>query len=120
MKINELRIGCSFQLENGTLGGGVATIGHIKDMVTASELLESGSLSAIPLTEDWLLKLGFEKLIGWDDMTYFNNNGIHIYLCGNGREEDWFEYENDIIIKSVHKLQNLYFVLTSENLIIKT
>jgi hypothetical protein len=65
----------------------------------------------LPLTEEWLLKFGFEKLVGWDDMEYFNSDGIHIYLCGND-EENWFEYENDVLIKSVHQLQNLYFALT--------
>ena len=73
------------------------------------------TFNPIQITNQLLLNLGFEKLIGWDDMVYFNNNGIHIYFCGN-HLEDWFEYENEIVIKSIHQLQNLYFSLTGKEL----
>ena len=72
----------------------------------------------IMLTEEWLLKLGFEKLTGWDNMEYFDNEGIHIYLCGDMKKE-WFEYDNDMEIKSVHQIQNLFFALKEKELIIK-
>jgi len=116
MKINEIRIGCSFQLENGTLGGGIATIGHIKDIVTASELLESGSLSPIPLTEEWLLKLGFERLPNTMTYNYSSKCGsVSVFKMPNG---NFFAdgFIKDVRLKSVHQLQNLYFALTGEEL----
>lgn len=124
MKANELRIGNYVSHEDYTIESfKVISITLINDDY---EIMTSGGkhgqwvncidlIIPIPITEEWLLKFCFEKLIGWDDMIYFNNNGIHIYLCGNGKE-DWFEYENDIVIKSVHQLQNLYFALTGEEL----
>ena len=68
----------------------------------------------IPLTEEWLLKFGFETKdkVFWD--------------VGNFRvgQDRWggYDYVNrrvDIDLKYVHQLQNLYFALTGEELTIK-
>jgi len=68
----------------------------------------------IPLTEEWLLKFGFEKLEGWDDMYYFQIGDFQIHEYNvSGYEFDDFD------IKNVHQLQNLYFALTGEELTIK-
>ena len=110
MKANELRIG-NYYDNNGEVKKATPN--------TILEVWESERIwcKEIKLTEEWLINLSFEKLTGWDDMIYFNNNGIHIYLCGN-YINDWFEYENDIIIKSIHQLQNLYFAITGKELTI--
>tara|TARA_R110000850_G_scaffold27360_2_gene77375 strand:- start:54 stop:419 length:366 start_codon:yes stop_codon:yes gene_type:complete len=73
----------------------------------------------IPLTEEWLLKFGFEK-------PYFS------WMCDKFHLTEWDEYplhwivsfnkNNAVIVlklKHVHQLQNLYFALTNEELIIK-
>lgn len=73
------------------------------------------SCEPILLTEEWLLKLGFIKSIGWDDFEYFDKNGVHIYVCNDGNDE-WFEYEMEFKVKSVHQLQNLYFALKNKEL----
>lgn len=83
------------------------------------------TIKPIPLTEEWLLKLGFEKRI----VNHFN---IHL---GNGKyfgiehyTPDGFEYlrwvlvgyeQTENIIRYVHQLQNLYFALTGTELTIK-
>lgn len=82
-----------------------------------------GDLEPIPLTEEWLLKFGFEK----------NFNNFYEKLI-NKDEDDFigkltdyfFAYYIDkkdnyplIYIKYVHQLQNLYFALTGEELTIK-
>lgn len=54
----------------------------------------------IELTEDWLLKLGFEKEITNNGTIYYENENISI--------------EGEL--KHVHQLQNLYFALTGEEL----
>ena len=68
----------------------------------------------IPLTEEWLVKFGFEKLEGWDDMYYFQIGNFQVYEYNvSGYDYDGFN------IKHVHQLQNLYFALTNEELTIK-
>jgi hypothetical protein len=117
MKANELRIGCSFQLENSVLGGGIATIKNKYDLDVAFDLLESNLIKPIPLTEEWLLNLGFYKNI---DTELFEKGGYqidisvlkcHFYLPDYG---DWYKE-----IEYVHELQNLYFALTEQELAVK-
>lgn len=69
----------------------------------------------IPLTEEWLIKLGFEKNITTDLYPTFSydilnvNDGI-IYVLNYGFVSH---------IKYAHQLQNLYFTLTGEELKLK-
>ena len=97
--------------------------------------------SAIPLTEEWLLKFGFtsegEGCEGWLDLkneiennkvqlrTWINfecfqeDNGTAFFMLENYEGDDY----TTIIprkFKYVHQLQNLYFALTREELTIKT
>jgi hypothetical protein len=88
----------------------------------------------IPLTEEWLLKLGFEQ-------TYINISlgNDYFYIDLNKRNSLVIRPRNDLFvgcwewgfygqighggiinIKYVHQLQNLYFVLTGEELIMKS
>ena len=70
---------------------------------------------SIPLTEEWLIKLGFEKNITTDLYPTFSydilnvNDGI-VYVLNYG-------FVNHI--KYVHQVQNLYFTLTGEELKLK-
>jgi len=70
----------------------------------------------IPLTEEWLLKFGFEKNSYWykDDNLIrfvFDDNGwLH---CSIGDNDKGILYNK---IKFVHQLQNLYFALNNEEL----
>jgi hypothetical protein len=148
MKANELRIGNwfktfeidknhgeeYFQVETlttnneGSLGVGFRN----ESCWSIIELIEP-----IPLTEEWLIKFGFEKSIdGFEmskDITIRNNNGwvkemvffqIDDGLCGvslrdiydSGEKET---YVIEIDIEYVHQLQNLYFALTNIELTIK-
>ncbi len=68
--------------------------------------------SAIPLTEDWLLKFGFEKIVGWDDITFFSKNGVDIEIHNDG-------FYANRKIEYIHTLQNLYFALTGVELEMK-
>jgi len=67
----------------------------------------------IPLTEEWLLKFGFEKSginhIKWTKWKMFlveDEKGIYSFDLGR--------IYNDIL--TIHQLQNLYFALTNEEL----
>lgn len=68
----------------------------------------------IPLTEEWLLKFGFEEKYG------YIKNGVHLntdYSLFIEDEIGFNEWTADC--EYVHQLQNLYFALTGEELIIK-
>ena len=92
--------------------------------------LKQHGVSPIPLTEDWLLKFGFEKLKGrYHEDTYMNadlNFGNPVLklndytrLCTNGGYEYLFLDGFRLPCKYLHQLQNLYFALTGNELTIK-
>ena len=77
---------------------------------------ELKNFEPIPLTEEWLLKLGFDfgsDFIGECFFIEFDDkNDFFIHI-----ENDKFYYNYDEIeIKHVHQLQNLYFALTNNEL----
>ena len=73
------------------------------------------SIKPIPLTEEWLIKLGFKEVNPKRGIiSSFIKNGIQIDISNSGN----YYYKN-ILILSIHQLQNLYFALTGEELTIK-
>lgn len=87
-------------------------------------IIEIERIQHIPLTEEWLLKFGFDFSV---DTWYLNGVAIWETECcdAKGNEEIGFFYElrevgmMDMNIKYVHQLQNLYFALTGQELKIK-
>jgi hypothetical protein len=69
----------------------------------------------IPLTEEWLIKFGFEKINHIYDGIIFLINKIKLCITLNGKCEIRGGYI-PIKIQYVHQLQNLYFALTGEEL----
>ena len=71
----------------------------------------------IPLTEEWLLKFGFERIDGMWTISNFNGY-LTKYLLLNG--ENGYKYFVShcgmLNVRFVHQLQNLYFDLTGEEL----
>jgi hypothetical protein len=76
----------------------------------------------IPLTEEWLVKFGFEKRKAHNGC-YFINEWFELTKNIHGGFS--FEFENyeveipDVHLKYIHQLQNLYFALTGEELELK-
>ena len=124
MKATDLRIGnlVLYQGEN------ILTV----DGVFSDEILtlENGYQSildfdTIPLTEEWLIKFGFEKDI---DIPFGDFEYVKSVREGNIENEidaitirisPKFEFYSGIysqIVPSVHQLQNLYFALTGKEL----
>lgn len=115
MKANELRIG-----------------NYIKDPYNKTIRLvsvekDASMLTPIPLTEEWLVRFGFKKLV--NSCSYFITDILYLALCNNDffivsteyeDEEPPFLYHPEVAhkleIKYVHQLQNLYFSLTGEEL----
>lgn len=125
MKVQELRIG------NYVEGVGTEeSIRRINDSIQYNYNTEKYELDAIdiqffkpiPLTEEWLEKFAFEWSIwhqAWHRLGFVFNlsergvSGYYMHMV---------KRNNDIIcpeIIYVHQLQNLYFVLTGEELTIK-
>jgi len=70
-------------------------------------------LKPIPLTEEWLLKFGFEQKNG---IKCWVNEDVEI--CFETLANYYRLYPRTNKIKYVHQLQNLYFALTGEELTI--
>jgi hypothetical protein len=68
----------------------------------------------IQLTEEWLLKFGFEK-IG----TYFKINNEFEILTDNGRYYYYINLDR-LYLNSIHQLQNLFYCLCGEELTFKS
>ena len=121
MEANELRIGnYAKHYENGI----VLTVGRTVAFKTPTNTIrvDVDDLEPIKLTEEWLLKFGFEKIystkvrsvfdfsedlrFGYLDFFGFSNTSSGVTFIGKK-----FEH-----IKYVHQLQNLYFALTGKEL----
>lgn len=118
MKAEELRIGNLIQ-------GYVTSIPHVKHLHTtdfSTIAIISGDVDMkgqlifepIPLTDEWLYKLGFE-------LTYWKtDNSPALWRIG---DIDFLTYMFDSLhyhnlnLKYVHQLQNYYFSLTEQELI---
>ena len=82
----------------------------------------------IKLTEEWLLKLGFKLEDDYGDIKYYEN-GSRFGVCLDHEDISFFKkgfnatittlLYGDSFFQHVHQLQNLYFALTGEELIIK-
>ena len=112
MKASELRIG-NFVYQEQTIDDLEIVEAGLGTLVNAL------CLKPIPLTEEWLIKFGFE----YCDMRkeYRFDNYCCVTLWASGLID--FTIENiehfEVSVKYVHELQNLYFALTGEELTIK-
>lgn len=141
MRVSELRIGnyitgISFDYEDNaieseccvlglditqSLGYGWSIMVDSKDDIDEFE-----SFKPIPLTEEWLIKFGFERVTPMGS-TYDNNYAYELKDWGrialkNGvLVSDQYYFLDGLCfdIKHVHQLQNLYFTLTGKELTIK-
>lgn len=119
MKANELRIGNYVY----------CTLGKVNkidlEAITYIAKEPHNQVKSIPLTEEWLLKFGFQKY-----KTGHNTYKIQSFIIEEGLLKDSpycfrkrINNENSIelaYIKYIHQLQNLYFALTGEELTFKS
>ena len=131
MKTTELRIGNFIQY-------------HFDDSITVDVLdymhvyssdcgdIPVHAVQPIPLTEQWLLDFGFEETIEESFIKEFDGATLIIFIINGVAELIYKHYsshsENEIdtvnavcllSVEYVHQLQNLYFALTQEELILK-
>jgi hypothetical protein len=113
MKASELRIGNYVNIHN-----------VITSIDVADFHFNSSFIKPIPITVEWLLKLGFEYYSFDKNYVIKNKDGYCNSIKNNDGE--WC-YNNDISdanysireLKYIHQLQNLYFALNEEELTIK-
>jgi hypothetical protein len=115
MEAKDLRIGSWVKLPNHYFEEKVESIGDFEDR--GRDYVNGYSMDLckpIPLTEEWLLRFGFEK--DKDNVTWHLNNGlwmiqnIGMYLAFGS---------NKWQIQYVHSLQNLFHSLTGQELELK-
>lgn len=117
MKATELRIGNYVELRGET-----TTIWKVSKETIHAEPFDCpmcDEIKPIPLTEEWLLKFGFEKHLNY---WMIPSKGFFIGVTLNNEIYPMFDTDNPIPIKTlkyVHQLQNLYFALTGQELTIK-
>ena len=112
MKATELRIG-NYVIEKG----------KIKPMYSISNhnAKDYSRIEPIPLTEEWLKKLGFKLVFaGQGDGYIYEYGELCKTLTIHSRDRNKFLYSTfnscEKHIQYVHQLQNLYFALTNEEL----
>jgi len=118
VKVNELRMGnlvnwqvasSIYQGEITSISTNVVVVDHKSSFKVNSED-EYYHINPIPLTEDWLLKFGFKTFKkDWSKKSFI----VH------SRKRGFIIRKSIPQIEYVHQLQNIYFALTGEELIIK-
>lgn len=138
MKANELRIGnfvqSIFHDENSEIKNfyNVCKICNISEQgISANRVFPddstsyTGSFEPIPLTEEWLLRFGFKKKMGFYEIRgkrsklMLVKSTLRINLAQQCITEITYGDCYAFNLSSVHQLQNLYFALTGEELTIK-
>ena len=131
MKANELRIGNLIKgLDNSTT---YRVISVLEDRIVSKSLsynitntfyMDDSDIKPISLTEEWVVKFGFES-----NSTVFENYQVETFVIQEAELTIGFSSIGNIDVnfkevpikepKYVHELQNLYFALTGEELTIK-
>lgn len=138
MKANELRIGNWVKVNDPIFGVNIYKVATIRDngIITLSDNIGClvGNIEPIELTEEVLLKIGFEDRKGYfnysrvfgDENNYCDY--IHIYYCPMLKhfkfthdkvKEDDLQQMDLYNIQYLHQLQNAYYCLTNRELEVK-
>ena len=114
MKAKELRVDNWIHLDSMTDGTSVdleCGLFHMEEMGRSFKY----KYSPIPLTEEWLVKFGFENIDtnenGGDNYWYLSKGDFML-----DRSFQSLQMNTGFDLEHVHQLQNLYFALTGEEL----
>ena len=127
IKANETRIGNFVEFENSIFK--IHTISEVYPTLDTPEfgicVIDWNNIQPIPLTEEWLLKFGFNKIQG--DKIFFEKDVFGNTPIKFEKKNIPFSGEQMCLcisnfftsrIKYVHQLQNIYFALTGDELTI--
>ena len=125
MEARELRIGNYLSQKSENMNN-MYPFGHWRvDKIGVKSFqckkFNSNNFVAIPLTEEWLLKLGFEKEVHGSissSSTWFYLPDFPLQKAGGFANPMYYSLGNykGIKIYTVHQLQNLYHALTGQEL----
>ncbi len=122
IKANELRIG-NYIFYRGEILEEVSSI-FCEDLFDRINDLDESNYDAIPLTEEWLMKLGFDIIRtlekGANPILGIFVTSISLKTVPNFKITFSGSLEYEVGVKYVHQLQNLVFVMTGEELTIKS
>lgn len=134
---NELRQGVLVSEHESCNGGHIQTVEGINIngfdpggiLLGNGDVYEPDELYPIPLTEEWLLRLGFEKggaddgVIDWhfkcQDSKSYTGIGVLFTLNFHAYQHYYFFNSLRFRITKIHQLQNLFLDLTGQELTIK-
>lgn len=114
MRASDLRIGNYISIldRNPECWGIIATV--------EDKLNDNPYCQPIELTVDWLKKFGFTLVFVKGEFNIWSNDVFTITELYSFGTFVWFINDNESVgIYYVHELQNLYFAITKEDLIIK-
>ena len=127
MDVKELRIGNWIQSETEVFGEKKFRQWQVE--IEDLEYIESNpeDYFGIPITEDWLLKAGFNTTPLGYKINIGDKRELTLSLCNDKGKGEYYFYVRDnedftgfsIRIFYLHQLQNLYFALTNKELEIK-
>ena len=122
MKASDLRIG-NFVNNKGRLDI-VTCLEHVtfEDITNVrGQYYEVFIPEPTPLTEEWLLRFGFDHHYDLGKRKFMNIKTLTIETNSSENFPVYYTTQKIIIcyIKYVHQLQNLYFALTGEELVVK-
>lgn len=118
MKATDLRLGNI--LERGVVSGIATEFVEYAGMAFDGAIFEVSSETPIPLTEEWLVRFGFEEAL-WSSVVYILHGFTIIPGTGlAGTDElvvsSWYIKELELFITDVHQLQNIIHALTGKEL----
>ena len=121
MKANELRIGNLVYSKETNQIQKITGLTDENPFINAItfDYINYDEIEAIPITEEWLLKFGFDKSCMFyrleSEKFYFSYNSMHpkFEIQYNSRDGHILF---PVDLTYLHQLQNLYFALTNEEL----
>ena len=105
MKANELRVGNWVSKQGMPYQSTSATIAVLE--------YDLGLINPIPLTADWLIKLGFKKVGNREEYVVF---GMRVCKTTDNEFVCPDYDDRDITLHYVHQLQNFYHAITGKEL----
>jgi hypothetical protein len=128
MRATELRIGNWVALKSGTIESIVLELNYDKVHLQGNVIINrEDQIKGIPLTEEWLLKFGFDSKECKKGHTAIICGSTYFVLTYPQIMGEWqvdfcwvFDQFKFVELKYVHQLQNLYFALCGKELTIKS
>lgn len=119
MKNTELRIGNLFLEKFSQTKIKVLELLSNERIIFEGDFENNWQAEPIPITEEWLIKLGFEKQKGIYRSFYQSNDNNYLSICFDEDRYYFMDVNEDPSFSGfnyVHQLQNLYFALTGTEL----